>query len=719
MTAADFCWPLARLGEGIEALARHARLAPTHAPAAAAGDAALQLPAAVLQDGGHDLNRWIEWACARLGLESEAVDASVPDFAALLHAAGPAVLHLFVGGAACFVLLLGRRGGTLRLVGTDGRVQRCPLAVLRDAVCAPFEAPLQAGIDRLLADADVAPRRRPQVRSLLLGEALARQRVPGCWLLRHAPATGFRAQLAHARLPRRAGAMLALFAGVYALEIAGWRLIGEAALDGRLDTGRLAAWVLLLFSLLPLRLLGGWLDTTFALDAGRLLKQRLLAGALRLKLDDVRQLGAGQLLGRVMESQALEGLALNGGLSTLVAVLELGFAGWILHAGAAGGLHLALLGGWLAVTLALAARYAAVLRRWTLLRLDMTNEGVEHMVGHRTRLAQDRPVRRDAEDDARLHAYLQTSAEMDRAFAPVVALAPGGWIFLALAALAPAFAAGTATPAALAISLGGILFAHRALGGITGGLGSLARAALAWKHVAPLFAAGSERATAGPFIPTAPASARPGRLVDASRLVFSHGRRGGGGGGGGSDRVLRGVDLHIARGDRILLEGASGGGKSTLAALLTGLRQPDSGLLLLDGLDRHTLGDGWHRLATEAPQFHENHVLTGSLGFNLLMGRHGPATDADLAEARTLCEELGLGDLLARMPAGLEQMVGETGWQLSHGERSRLFLARALLQRAPLTVLDESFAALDPHTLQQCLACVLRRTQALVVIAHP
>jgi ABC-type ATPase involved in cell division len=51
------------------------------------------------------------------------------------------------------------------------------------------------------------------------------------------------------------------------------------------------------------------------------------------------------------------------------------------------------------------------------------------------------------------------------------------------------------------------------------------------------------------------------------------------------------------------------------------------------------------------------------------------------------------------MPAGLLQMVGETGWQLSHGERSRLYIARALLQRAELIILDESFAALDPENL--------------------
>jgi ABC-type transport system involved in cytochrome bd biosynthesis fused ATPase/permease subunit len=70
------------------------------------------------------------------------------------------------------------------------------------------------------------------------------------------------------------------------------------------------------------------------------------------------------------------------------------------------------------------------------------------------------------------------------------------------------------------------------------------------------------------------------------------------------------------------------------------------------------------------------------------------------------------------MPAGLLQMVGETGWQLSHGERSRLYIARALLQDTDLVVLDESFAALDPLNLEHALQCVARRARSLLLISH-
>src|SRR6185436_13124360 len=98
--------------------------------------------------------------------------------------------------------------------------------------------------------------------------------------------------------------------------------------------------------------------------------------------------------------------------------------------------------------------------------------------------------------------------------------------------------------------------------------------------------------------------------------------------------VLRRCSLQIRPADRVLLEGSSGGGKSTLVALLTGIRAPQAGLLLAGGLDQPTVGaEGWRRRIAAAPQFHQNHIITGTLGFNLLMGRPGPLTQADEDDA--------------------------------------------------------------------------------------
>jgi ATP-binding cassette subfamily B protein len=184
--------------------------------------------------------------------------------------------------------------------------------------------------------------------------------------------------------------------------------------------------------------------------------------------------------------------------------------------------------------------------------------------------------------------------------------------------------------------------------------------------------------------------------------------------------VIEDCSLRIVHGERYLLEGPSGGGKTTLAALLSGLREPDSGSLLLWGYDRKILGsEEWRRFVVMAPQFQENHIYSDTLAFNLLMGRRWPPTAADMREADIICRELGLGEVIDRMPSGYQQMLGENGWQLSHGERSRLFIARTLLQNADLVILDESFGALDPENLQRAMNSVLKRAPTLMVIAHP
>ena len=704
-------WPASRLDEALEALARRADLAPRAVEF-------LSPPAELLQQGDEALGRWLRSAAGHLGLEAEPMEIPYGEVEPLLRQAGPALLRLPGDGEPCFLALLSGGRRRVSVLGPDLMVHRLRRAEVCAALCRDLEAPLAAQVDRLLVEAGVPARRQARARAAILRERLGSTPIGGCWLLRLPPGASLWHQARQARLPSRLLAFVGGHAGQYLLWLLAWWMIGQGALQGRLDPGWLLAWALLLVTLVPFRLLATWSQGRLAIGAGGLLKQRLLSGALRLAPEEMRHQGAGQLLGRVLEAEAVEALALSGGLLGLVAGMELLIAAAVLHAGAGGGRHALLLLAWVAVALLLGWRYWRQRRHWTGERLTLTHDLVEGLVGHRTRLAQEGRERwHDGEDQA-LARYLERSAAMDRTAAWLIAVVPRGWLFLGLLGLAPAFVAGHGSPAALAIGLGGMLLAYRAFHKLATGMWHLAGAAIAWEQVAPLFQAAARPEVGGaPAFALTPVSGA-GRsdgaptVLEAHELVFRYRDRGA--------PVLQGCNLRIRAGDRLLLEGPSGGGKSTLASLLSGLRVPESGLLLLRGLDRQTLGaEGWRRRVVAAPQFHENHVLTETFAFNLLMGRRWPPQSEDVEAAERLCRELGLDDLLARMPAGLWQLVGETGWQLSHGERSRLYMARALLQGADLVILDESFAALDPETLQRCLRCVLKRAATVLVIAHP
>ena len=714
-------WPLARLGECLALLARFGGLSPC---GLATGPAPPEA-----ENNGQDLSRWIAATAHSLGIESEPAEAPYGEIGQLLRASGPALFRLPGNGAPRFLALV--RGGrrSLSLAGTDLCMHRFRPEIVRTALCREIEAPGGSELDRLLDSAGVPKPRQAKARLAILRQQLSGERVRNCWLLRLAPGESFSRQARRARLPGRLAGLVLAHTFQYLLWLLSWWLIGQAALQGRFDRGWLTAWALLLFCLVPLRWLVTWTQGLLAIGAGGILKQRLLVGALRLEPEEIRHQGAGQLLGRVMESEAVESLALSGGFLALVAGIELLIAAFVLAAGAGGWFQSLLLAVWVALTLGLGWSYYRRRVGWTEDRLAMTNDLVERMVGHRTRLAQEaRPRWHQGEDEA-LDRYLSFSASMDRRGALLLALPPRGWLALALLALAPGFAFAGDNPAALAVALGGMLLAYRAVQKLTAGLSHLVGAAIAWQQIRLLFhaAARSEPRRSGdtplgqpveskpPAPQDAPASEDPinGRTVlEAHDLLFRYPGR--------ADPVLRGCSLRISRGERLLLEGPSGGGKSTLAAVLAGLRRPESGLLLLRGLDRQTLGgEAWRRRVVAAPQFHENHVLTGTFAFNLLMGRDWPPRLEDFQEAEHLCQELGLEEVLNRMPAGLLQTVGETGWQLSHGERSRLYIARALLQHVELVLLDESFASLDPENLRRALDCVLRRAPTLLVIAHP
>ena len=699
----EMAWPLSRLGEAIDSLARRSGLSPRTAA----------LPGFSKEWNDDDLGTWIVSTTEWLGLEAEPVECTYPDVRRLLLNSGPALLRLPGDGPPQFILLVRSSRQKAQVLGADLAIHRVPIAVLQQALVRELEASVTEGVEHILKQAGLSNGRRAKARSTMVGERLSRAIIRSGWLLRLPPSAGIWAQSRWVGLPRYLVAFSSTHAIQYTCWVLSWWILGRAALEGRLDRGWLLAWALILFTMIPFRLIANWYQGLFAVAAGGLLKQRLLQGALRLHPDEIRQQGVGHHLGRVIESEAVESLALRGGFLALVSGIELVIAGFVLSAGAGGVYHVLLLMGWFGLGAYLGSRFFRQRMTWTQERLHMSHELVEKMVGHRTQLAQQTPERWHEGEDQALGRYVNQSEAMDWLAVKIAAL-PRGWVTVALLGLAPTFLSGESSLARFAVSLGGILLASRAMEKLVEGFSFITDAAIAWEQVAALFGAAARVGAPGdPWLTAADGSAGADdeTVLDANELVFQYPGR--------PEPVVRGLSLCVKAGDRALLRSPSGGGKSTLVSLLNGLRSADSGLLLLHGLDRQSIGgEGWTRRIASAPQFNENHVFTETFAFNLLMGRGWPPRPEDFDEAETVCRELGLGDLLERMPGGVLQIVGETGWQLSHGERSRLFIARALLQGGELVILDESFAALDPETLRQALGCAIHRSPSLLVISH-
>lgn len=700
----ECCWPLSRLGEAIRALGTHAGL-PVEETAT---------PQAPTDTSRRKLEAWIDAAAAWLGFEAEAAAIAYPALGRLLPEAAPALIRIPVereGTEPLFLALVSGRRGTVRLLTTQGEVRRRRSSEIAALLSGDQDAAAMPAVETLLSRIDLSPARQRRVRRAILDEQLRGSDFEDIWLLRSQPSAGFALQVGQAGLWRRLTLLIAAHAAEYICLVLAWWIIGQTSLQGRLDYGWLWAWVLLLLTTIPLTVFATWLQGTIAIAGGAIMKQRLLLGALRLDADDIRQEGAGHLLGRTLESEAVESMALSGGFMALVSVVELIIALVVLASGAAARAEIVMLVVWTAVVLGLGWRCLTASGVWADVRLNLTHDLVERMIGHRTRLAQESPERWHRGEDEGIERYLEISRKLDRRSATLTAVAARGWLIVAVAVLSVPFYAGTASAAEMAITVGGTLLAFRAFRRLASGLGSLAEAWVSWRQVAPLFHAGGRREKPGvpDFMIRPSDGATP--VLQAHDLSFRYPTR--------AVPVLQSISVNIHHGDRVILEGESGAGKSTLASLLVSMRAPESGLLLAGGLDRRTLGaEGWRRRVASAPQFHENYIITGTFAFNLLMSRQWPPREEDVAMLEPLCAELGLEPLLKRMPGGIMQMVGESGWQLSHGEKSRVFLARALLQEADLVVLDESFAALDPENLRRSLECVKRRAKSLLVIAH-
>jgi len=691
-------WPRDRLGEAVAELAHRSGLStqatnldsspPTNLPRR------------------RDFDRWMERIAASVACEAEAVSATYSAVGLLVRRASPAIIQL----DDRYLVVLHTSPSRVVLLAPDGtqhRVRAISIVdLLRDRAAGTLE--LDAEIEALT----LAPRRARRVRHVLASERLGARPVISAWVLRSEPTTPFWQQLRHDGVLDRVAVALTGHLGYSALWILSWYILGSGVLSGGIARGWFWGWALCLASMVLLRSIIAYTQGEASIRFAAILKRFLLVGAIARDQDDMAGEGISRNLAYVYESDALSTSGLRGLIGMVLTSLELLYAPFILAFGSGGVVHAFVLVAWLLLAVESGRRLVHRRMQWTEARFQTSSQTLDAMLGQRTRRVQGRLVSLLRDDDRKLEAYQQAAEDLDRRKHAVMVGISRGWLVIGTAAMAPALLWGGWTAASLAVSIGGILFAYQALLGLGRSLDQLAASIVAWKVIRPIFAAASHREPVG--IPEAMAlSIDPGGpLLEATDLTYQYPRR--------SKPAVTELSLRIDDGDKVLLEGHSGAGKSTLAQLLAGHRIPQSGGLSLGGLDPASIGTSeWRRRVALVPQFHQNHLLIGPLAFNLMLGRQWPPTQQDIDLAYAVCLELGLGRLLDEMPAGLWQMVGQTGWQLSHGERSRVFLARALLQDADILIVDESLSALDPEHVARAAKCVMERARSLVLIAHP
>ena len=181
------------------------------------------------------------------------------------------------------------------------------------------------------------------------------------------------------------------------------------------------------------------------------------------------------------------------------------------------------------------------------------------------------------------------------------------------------------------------------------------------------------------------------------------------------EEVLHGVSLSAREGSLVALVGESGSGKSTLAKLLVHFYDVSGGAVKIGGQDVRDMSiESLNDQISYVSQ--EQFLFNMSLLENIRLGK----LDATDEEVLSAAEKAQCGEFLARLPHGIHTMAGDGGKQLSGGERQRISLARAILKNAPIVVLDEATAFMDPENEEKMNAAIAQviRGKTVIVIAH-
>lgn len=208
-----------------------------------------------------------------------------------------------------------------------------------------------------------------------------------------------------------------------------------------------------------------------------------------------------------------------------------------------------------------------------------------------------------------------------------------------------------------------------------------------------------------PDNPVVPDDALRGTGIDLAGVDFGY----------GDEQVLHDVSFAVPANTTTALVGPSGSGKTTITRLIARFWDADAGQVKVGGVDVRSMTTE-ELMSRLSLVFQDVHLFDDTIEGNIRIGRPD-ATDAEVREAARLAR---VDEIVERLPAGWETRVGERGAALSGGERQRVSIARALLKSAPIVLLDEATAALDPEN-EAAVHDALRALAAdrtLIVIAH-
>ena len=181
-----------------------------------------------------------------------------------------------------------------------------------------------------------------------------------------------------------------------------------------------------------------------------------------------------------------------------------------------------------------------------------------------------------------------------------------------------------------------------------------------------------------------------------------------------SDFSFTELSYEVRAGTRIALQGANGSGKSTLVDLLYGTKTPSSGAILIDGIDYREMGT--EELRRHVAVVRGIEIISGTVHQNVCMGR----SHISSAEVRAVLNQVGLIDEIQRLPAGMNTILGENGTPLSIAHAQRVMIARAMVGKPRLLVIDESLDALDKSGNRETLDALFEKAApwTLILCTH-